>query len=449
MSPGNSYFKDKQVAHLLREAIKRYGKAVIFVADVPAISTYLAMGYNLGKARSKAILHGNNLKNRTKRVVSELWIDENKVIIIDRDNEIKDNQNYLKYYAEVENLYKNNTAFHKEVNDTTEGVLKNSCKEYTQESVEQGTHYLLSEIAFLEYAPTFFGVEKIDYVYHKNRFIFEDYVAGKFDGKFRNYLEFVLLESPEETYVPLVTWSQDEIIPEWISSTNRFEMITKRWVIRCMFVPYFDYFKVDWVHYSGLFFEILQKMAKDNGLTMEFVEQTGYGVITQRLNVWFADVFCSPVWPTTKRRWEVFFSDSVFQSNVYAYFNANSPYSNQPLETLKESETLRIAVRENDVQDDFARLHFPNARLVRIPQLSDITEGVSFVLEGKADMTFRDEKLVDEHLKNKSIPAHTLVKKSFEEGIPLISYENCFALPWGEFELKRVLDEAIEGMEGK
>ncbi|MEI8252676.1 MAG: hypothetical protein WCG25_02820 [bacterium] len=43
MSPGNSYFKDKEVAYLLKEAIKKYDKAVILIADIPAISTYLAM----------------------------------------------------------------------------------------------------------------------------------------------------------------------------------------------------------------------------------------------------------------------------------------------------------------------------------------------------------------------------------------------------------------------
>lgn len=43
MSPGNSYFKDKEVAFLLKEVIRKFDKAVVMVADIPAISTYLAM----------------------------------------------------------------------------------------------------------------------------------------------------------------------------------------------------------------------------------------------------------------------------------------------------------------------------------------------------------------------------------------------------------------------
>ena len=69
MSPWNSYFKNKEVAYLLKETILKYDKAVIMVADEPAISTYLAMWYSFSKAKNKAILKWNNLKNRTKKVL--------------------------------------------------------------------------------------------------------------------------------------------------------------------------------------------------------------------------------------------------------------------------------------------------------------------------------------------------------------------------------------------
>ncbi len=39
MSPGNSYFKDYEVSFLLKEAVTRFGRCVVMVADVPAIAT--------------------------------------------------------------------------------------------------------------------------------------------------------------------------------------------------------------------------------------------------------------------------------------------------------------------------------------------------------------------------------------------------------------------------
>jgi hypothetical protein len=84
----------------------------------------------------------------------------------------------------------------------------------------------------MEYAPAFFGEKKVAYVYHKNRFVFEDYIAGVFDKKTRLYLDFILLESPYETYLSI---SEN-------SFKNRRELINARGSIKCTFSPYFDHF---------------------------------------------------------------------------------------------------------------------------------------------------------------------------------------------------------------
>lgn len=432
MSPWNSYFKDKEVAYLLKESILKYDKAVIFVADIPAISTYLAMWYSLWKAKEKAILKWNNLKNRARKIINELWLDEKKVIIIDWNKEIKDNTKYLEHFHLIETLYKTNAIFHKSVNDTSENVLKNSEKNYNQDDIEKATHYLLSEIAFMEYAPDFFSEEKVAYVYHKNWFVFEDYIAWIFDWKFRNYLDFILLESPNEKFLPI-----------WDQYKTRYEIISERKSIKCMFVPYLEYFNFDWNKYSGVFYNILNEFAKKNNLKIDFVEQTWYWVIPERLNSWFADIFCSPIWPTKKRRLELFFSKSVFESNIYAYINSNSQFAGKDLNSLKDIENLRIAIKENDIHHEIAHDFFPKARLVRVPQLSNISDIIKFVIESKADMTFWEDKLVEDYLKNNNIPEKILIKKSFEKNKPIIVYENCFAIPWWEFELKRIIDENI------
>ncbi len=388
------------------------------VADIPAISTYMAMGYNPGKARTKAVLHGNNLKNRTRRVIHDLGIEDQNIVIVDWDNEVKDNSTYQKHFAAVQDLYDTNKPFEISVNNTSKEVLINSGKPYTDEDVKQATHYLLSEIAFLEFAPHFFGVDKVTYVYHKNWRVFEDYLAGIFDGKVRLYIDFVLLEAPYEMY----TSFED-------AQKTRLELIKERGVMRCSYVPYFDYFKANTDGtYSGMFYEILNKIAEDNNIKLEFVEQSGYGTITQRLNLGYIDVFCSPTWPSTERKLEMFFSQSLMKSDVYAYLNANSPYANQDLETLQHNQNLRIAVKENDIHYQLAKQYFPHARLIRVPQLSHIEEVITFVLENRADMTFWDKSLVEKYMADKNISADVLVQKSFTDG-PIATYDNSYALP--------------------
>jgi hypothetical protein len=72
---------------------------------------------------------------------------------------------------------------------------------------------------------------------------------------------------------------------------------------------------------------------------------------------------------------------------------------------------LRVVIRENDIQHELALQYFPNAILVRVPQLSRIEEIIHFVLDGKADMTFWDPALVKLYLESKSLPADSLIQK--------------------------------------
>lgn len=405
------------------------------VADIPAISTYQAMWYNLSKARSKAILHGNNLKNRTRRVIHDLGIQDESIIIVNRDTEIKDNHKYLQKFASISTLYSTNKAFRDSVNNTSKDVLDNSGRTYSPADIEQATHYLLSEIAFLEYAPEFFGAQKICYVYHKNRRVYEDYIAWIFDSIPKLYLDFVLLEAPYETYLTIAS-----------TQKTRREQIQERWEIRCSFVPYYNYFNV---HsdgtYSWLFFEILQSIATTTNVRLKFTEQSWYGTLTQRLTSGDIDIFCSPTRPTRKRRLEMFFSDSLFESNIFAYINKSSPYANQSIEQLKKNPNLRIAVKENDIHHELAIHYFPEARLIRVPQLSHIEEVLKFVLNNRADMTFREDKLVETYLSEHGISSNQLRKKSNNnEDEPMTTYSNCYALPRWEFDLKNLIDDGID-----
>lgn len=195
MSPGNSYFKDDEVRFLLKEIVHRYGKAAVFIADIPAVSTYMALGYQPGKARNKAILKGNNLKNRTKKMMVELNLHEDVVHIIDWEKEVADALFYKTAFQAIVDLYQANSLFAESVNAATSEVLKNAGKEERNlpDAVSIGVHYLLSEIAYLECAPAFFHTKKITYVYHKPWPIYEEYIAGTFDDRPKAHLGFLLL----------------------------------------------------------------------------------------------------------------------------------------------------------------------------------------------------------------------------------------------------------------
>jgi tRNA-dependent cyclodipeptide synthase len=102
MSPGNSYFKDEEVRCLLKEVVERYGRTGVLIADVPAISTYLAFGYPENRARTdKAIAQGNAFKNRTARIQVELGYAPEQVRIVDWADEVENNPEYQNKYKAI------------------------------------------------------------------------------------------------------------------------------------------------------------------------------------------------------------------------------------------------------------------------------------------------------------------------------------------------------------
>src|SRR5271156_6635082 len=88
MSPGNSYFKDEEIKYLLKTTVERFGRVAILIADIPAISTYVAFGYPENRARrDKAIPRGNSLKNKVRRAMEQLGYSDDIVNIVNWESQ--------------------------------------------------------------------------------------------------------------------------------------------------------------------------------------------------------------------------------------------------------------------------------------------------------------------------------------------------------------------------
>lgn len=204
MSPGNSYFRDDVVRELLLKVVNKYDKTAVLIADIPAISTYIALGYLKNRARrDKALPQGNSLRNKVKKAMTELGYSDEQVKIIDWESEVENNPAYQEKYKQVLAMYESNKAFRAAADEATKAVLDYSNKKISdlQSAVKIAVHYLLSEFAFMEFAPEFLGAKKITYVYHKKWPVYESYKAGEYDGKIRDYLESEVVTTNDQPKV--------------------------------------------------------------------------------------------------------------------------------------------------------------------------------------------------------------------------------------------------------
>lgn len=436
MSPGNSYFKDDEIKYLLKTAIDRYGRVAVMIADIPAISTYIALGYPENRARrDKALPQGNLLKNRTERAVIQLGYTSDQVKIIDWEKEVEQNEEYKKSYTTIRNLYDSNPVFQHDADETTKGVVTGSKREISDvlKATKIAVHYLLSEFAFLDFASKFLNTKKVVYLYHRNWTVYENYIAGKYDGKSKDYVDFLLIENPWETYRN-VWGSEDDENETYISSLERVE---KTKTLRVSFTNYppaliYDH---EYDNFSGIFYEIIVSIAKKHGWQIKWSEETGYGVIIDGLDNDRFDLFGSTVWPTPERKEKASFSKSLYESKAYPWMLPNFDY-----EIMRDNSDLRIAVKENDISHSIAMADFPNARLVFIPQLSDPQELLQFIFESKADITFVEPYLANVFMKLNNVKLIQAIK------LPIRIYENTFIFKKDDTSLRDLFNKEIEQM---
>jgi ABC-type amino acid transport substrate-binding protein len=324
-------------------------------------------------------------------------------------------------------------VFQHDVDETTKSVLTGSKKEIPDilKAVKIAVHYLLSEFAFLDFAPKFLESKKVSYIYHKNWPVYENYIAGKYDNKVKNHLDFLLIENPWETYRSV--WGVEDYESE--NYTLALERVESTKILRVAFTNYpptLIYNHKD-DNFSGIFYEIIVSIAKKHGWQIKWSEETGYGVIIDGLDNDRFDLFGSTVWPTPERKEKASFSKSLYESKTYPWILPSYDY-----ETMKDSPDLRIAVKENDISHSIAMADFPNARLVFIPQLSDPQELLQFIIESKADITFVEPYLAEVFMKIKAVKLIQATK------LPIRIFENTFIFKKDDKSLRDLFDQEIE-----
>jgi ABC-type amino acid transport substrate-binding protein len=294
-------------------------------------------------------------------------------------------------------------------------------------------HYLLSEFAFLDFAPMFLDAEKVVYLYHKNWPVYENYIAGKYDGKSKESIDFLLLENPWETYRS-VWGAEDDENGNYVSSLDRVEQSK---TLRVAFTNYPPALMYDHEHdtFSGIFYEIIVAIAKKHGWQIKWSEETGYGVIIDGLENSRFDLFGSTVWPTPERKEKASFSHSLYSSKAYPWTVPGFEY-----DQMKDTSDIRIAVKENDISHSIALADFLNARLVFVPQLSDPQELLQFVADGKADVTFAEIYLANVFMNANNV---ILIPAGNES---IRTYDNTFIFKKEDVSLRDLFNKEIEEM---
>ena len=188
---------------------------------------------------------------------------------------------------------------------------------------------------------------------------------------------------------------------------------------------------------SGVFVETLNKAAENMGLKVDWNTEVGWGDMIEALNSNKCDIIGSPAWSNSTRGKSAEFSQSVYYSAINAYVRASDNRFNGDI-TVANNPSYKLATIDGETSQLIASRQFPKAQTLQLPQLTDVSQMLLNVVDGKADMAFLEPTVANAYIKNN--PGKV---KNVSVTKPVVIYGNVMLIKKGEFTFKSAIDNAI------
>lgn len=188
---------------------------------------------------------------------------------------------------------------------------------------------------------------------------------------------------------------------------------------------------------SGIAVETIEEAGKNLGLSVEWTEEVGWGTMIEGLETNRYDLVVSGIWPNASRAKLVAFSEPLYYSGIGVYVRQSDNRFSGNLGAFN-SENMKIATIDGEMSDIIARNQFPRAQRISLPQLSDVSQLLLNVSQGRADVTFVEPYIGNSFLQNNPGTVKNLVPQK-----PIRVFGNTVMFRRGQPEFESMLNAAI------
>jgi polar amino acid transport system substrate-binding protein len=226
------------------------------------------------------------------------------------------------------------------------------------------------------------------------------------------------------------------------ATTDAYDRIIKSGTIRVGYVPVALACDVDpkTGKVSGMFVDILNEMAKNMGLKVEFAEEVGWGTMIAGLQTGRYDMMASPVWPNSSRAKQATFSKPVYYSAIGVWVRQSEDrFSPASAWGSLNDPKVRIGALDGSTGETIALTQFPNATLNTYPELTSEAQAFLDVSTGKIDVFFEEPAKGMLYVANN--PGQI---KNIAADQPVKVFANVFLLPAQEYRLQEMINTALE-----
>lgn len=186
---------------------------------------------------------------------------------------------------------------------------------------------------------------------------------------------------------------------------------------------------------SGVFVETLDKAAENMGMKVEWNTEVGWGEMIEALNSNKCDIIGSPAWSNSTRGKSAEFSTPLYYSAINAYVRADDYRFDADI-TAANNSNYKLATVDGETSQVIASRQFPNAKTLQLPQLTDVSQMLLNLADGKVDMAFLEPTVANQYIKNNPGKVRAISK-------PVVVYSNVMLIKKGEFAFKSSIDNAL------
>lgn len=222
-------------------------------------------------------------------------------------------------------------------------------------------------------------------------------------------------------------------------SKSTYEKVNENGTIRVGYISYPPGFIKDpnTNQYSGIFNDVLLEVGKNLGLKIEYTQEVAWGTMVESIKQDKIDMIGSPVWPTSQRGKQVGFSVPIYYSGIGIYVRIDDNRFNDDFTKINDPN-IRISTIDGELTSTISSFDFPKAKIIGLPQSTDVSQVLLNVAENKADVTFAEPVIAYEYMKKNPGKLKNIAEKK-----PIRIYPNVMMFKINDPAFKSMIDNAI------
>lgn len=189
---------------------------------------------------------------------------------------------------------------------------------------------------------------------------------------------------------------------------------------------------------SGIFNDVLNEIAKRNGLTIDYKEEVTWATMIESLRTNRVELIANPVWATKERKENADFSTPVYFSPIGIYVRSDDTRFDADRNKLNDP-AVRIAAVDGEINNTIGKQDFPKAQIQPFPNNVDVAQLFLEIQTNKKDVTFAEPLFAYDYMQKN--PGKL---KNIGESAPIRNYPNSFMYKKGDSTVGDFLNAEID-----